>query len=91
MKIIKILIYIASISFASGEDISVEKILLNTFHRLDSVNHQFSVNIKEMGKKEKIKNYQISIRWPENGDIMKETRVKPIQDNKKKDFVDLSF
>ena len=84
MKIIKILIYIASISFAFGENLSVEKILLNTFHRLDSVNHQFSVNIKEMGKKEKIKNYQISIRWPENGDIMKETRVKPIQDKKRK-------
>jgi len=84
MKTIKILIYIASISFAFGENLSVEKILLNTFHRLDSVNHQFSVNIKEMGKKEKIKNYQISIRWPENGDIMKETRVKPIQNKKKK-------
>ena len=54
MKIIKILIYIASISFAFGENLSIEKILLNTFHRLDSVNHQFSVNIKEMDKKEKI-------------------------------------
>ena len=84
MKIIKILINIASISLVFGEDISVEKILLNTFHRMDSVNYQFFVNIKEMGKNEKIKNYQISIRWPENGDIMKETRVKPIQDKKRK-------
>ena len=59
MKIIKILIYLSITSFLFGEDISVEKILLNTVHRLDSVNHQFSVNIREIGKKEKINNYQI--------------------------------
>ncbi len=84
MKIIQILIYFGSISFAFGEDVSVEEILLNTFHRLDSVNHQFSVNIKETGKKEKIKNYQISIQWPETGDVLKKTRVKPVQVKRKK-------
>jgi len=84
MQNITILIYIVGISFVFAKDLSVENILSNTFHRLDSVNHQFSVNIKEMGKKEKITNYQISIRWPINGDIMKEIRVKPIQDKKKK-------
>ena len=84
MKIITLFIYIASISFVFGEDLSVEEILLSTIHRLDSVNHQFSVNIKETGKKEKIKNYQISIQWPEKGDILKRTRVKPIQDKRKK-------
>ena len=84
MKIIKILIYLSITSFLFGEDISVEKILLNTVHRLDSVNHQFSVNIREIGKKEKINNYQISIRWPENGDVMKETRIKPIKNKKAK-------
>jgi outer membrane lipoprotein-sorting protein len=84
MKIITLFIYIASISFVFGEDLSVEEILFSTLHRLDSVNHQFSVNIKETGKKEKIKNYQISIQWPEKGDILKRTRVKPIQDKRKK-------
>ena len=84
MKIITLFIYIASISFVFGEDLSVEEILFSTFHRLDSVNHQYSVNIKETGKKEKIKNYQISIQWPEKGDILKRTRVKPIQDKRKK-------
>ena len=84
MKIITLFIYIASISFVFGEDLSVEEILLSTLHRLDSVNHQFSVNIKETGKKEKIKNYQISIQWPEKGDILKRTRVKPIQNKRKK-------
>ena len=84
MKIITLFIYIASISFVFGEGLSVEEILFSTLHRLDSVNHQFSVNIKETGKKEKIKNYQISIQWPEKGDILKRTRVKPIQDKRKK-------
>ena len=84
MKIITLFIYIASISFVFGEGFSVEEILLSTLHRLDSVNLQFSVNIKGTGKKEKIKNYQISIQWPEKGDILKRTRVKPIQDKRKK-------
>ncbi|HIO40474.1 MAG TPA: outer membrane lipoprotein-sorting protein [Candidatus Marinimicrobia bacterium] len=84
MKIIQLIIYLASISFTFGEELSVDKILLSTLHRLDSINHQFSVNIKETGKKEKIKNYQISIQWPEKGDILKRTRVKPIQNKRKK-------
>ena len=84
MKIIQLIIYLASISFTFGEELSVENILLSTLHRLDSVNYQFSVNIKETGKKEKIKNYQISIQWPKKGDILKKTRVKPIQNNRKK-------
>ena len=84
MKIILILIYLTSVSYLFGEEVAVNKILLSTYHRLDIVNHQFSVNIKETGKKEKIKNYQISIQWPEKGDILKRTRVKPIQDKRKK-------
>jgi len=84
MKIIQLFIYICISSLVFGEDIAVEEILRNTFHRLDSVNHQFSINFKETGKKEKIKEYQVSIHWPENGDVLKKTRVKPIQNNKKK-------
>ena len=84
MKIIQLFIYICSISLLFGEDMSVEEILLSTYHRLDSIDHQFSVNIKEAGKKEKNRNYQISIQWPDNGGVLKKTRVKPIQDKRKK-------
>ena len=85
MKInqLSILICILTIVFAS-EDKSVQEILLNTFHRLDSINHQFLVKFNESDKKTKTKSYQISINWPLDGEVLKETRVLPINKIKNK-------
>ena len=84
MKIAQILTFITSITLLFCDEESVEAILLKTIHRMDSINHQFSIHLKETGKKEKLKNYQVSINWPEDEEILKQTRVKPIKEKKMK-------
>ena len=84
MKIIQIIIYGLIISVLNGGDETVEEILLKTYHRLDSVNHQFTVHFKQTGKKKKNNHYRVFVNWPEDGEILRETRVEPVQHYRKK-------
>ena len=84
MKIIQIIIYGLIISILNGGDETVEEILLKTFHRLDSINHQFTVHFEQTGKKKKNNTYHVFVNWPGDGIILRETRVEPIQHDKKK-------
>ena len=58
MKIIQIIIYGLIFSLLNGGDETVEEILLTTYHRLDSINHQFTVHFKQTGKKQN-NNYRV--------------------------------
>ena len=84
MKIFQIIIYGLIFSLLNGGDEKVEEILLKSYHRLDSINHQFTVHFEQTGKKKKNKNYRVFVNWPGDGDILRETRVEPVQHDKKK-------
>ena len=72
MKIIQIIIYGLIISLLNGGDETVEGILLKTFHRLDSINHQFTVHFEQTGKKKKNNTYRVFVNWPGDGEIIRE-------------------
>ena len=78
-----ILIYFFVFAFGNQSE-NVKEILLQSFHRLDNVNHQFSVTFKESGKKIKIKEYKVLINWPSEGKYLKEIRIMPIGNIKNK-------
>ena len=54
---------------------TAEDILLQTFHRMDGIDHRFKVDSKASGKKKKEKHFQASIHWPSEGNILRQTRI----------------
>jgi|TARA_X000000368_G_C23016972_1_gene706171 hypothetical protein len=85
MKNNYLLIFIYILTLAYGDSTNdVTNILLKSFHRLDNINHQFSFNFKESGKKNKTNKYKILINWPKEGPHLKETRIIPVKNMKNK-------
>ena len=63
---------------------TAEGILLQTFHRMDGINHRFKVDSKISGKKEKEKHFQASVHWPTEGNLLRQTRMTSIETKRKK-------
>ena len=79
--------YILSISLIaliSADNQTAEDILLKTFHRMDGINHSFKVDIKSSREKKKEKHFQVSIVWPSEGNLLRQTRITSIDLKRKK-------
>ena len=79
--------YILSIAFIAliiADDQTAEDILLKTFHRMDGINHQFKIDSKSSGKKEKEKHFQASVHWPSEGNLLRQTRITSTDSKRKK-------
>ena len=63
---------------------TAEDILLQTFHRMDGINHRFKVDSKASGKKKKEKHFQASVHWPSEGNLLRQTRITSINSKRKK-------
>ena len=66
------------ISFLCADNQTAEEILLQTFHKMDGINHRFKVDSKQSGKKKKEKYFQASIHWPSNGELLRQIRITSI-------------
>ena len=51
---------------------------------MDGVNHSFKVDIKSSREKKKDKHFQLSIVWPSDGDLLRQTRITSIDLKRKK-------
>ena len=63
---------------------TAEDILLQTFHRMDGIDHRFKVESKSSGKKKKEKHFQASIHWPSEGNFLRQTRITSTFPKRKK-------
>ena len=63
---------------------SAEGILLKTFHRMDGINYSFKMDSEQSGKKRKEKYFQVSVHWPYQGLILRQTRIASIDSKRKK-------
>ncbi len=81
-----ILLYcIFSFTFSASGSLSPEDILQKASRRLDGINHEFSVLMEtKKGKKNKSIEFKVMVHWPEEGDILRETRILPLNSKKKK-------
>ena len=84
MKFCQNIFSILLIGLLSANHQTAEEILLQTFHRMDGINHRFKVDSKSSGKKEKEKHYQASVHWPPEGNLLRQTRMTSIETKRKK-------
>ena len=63
---------------------TAEDILLQTFHRMDGIDHRFKVDSKASGKKKKEKHFQASVHWPSEGNFLRQTRITSTDSKRKK-------
>jgi len=79
VKFYKYILFILFISFLCADNQTAEDILLRTFHRMDGIDHRFKVESKSSGKKKKVKHFQVSVHWPSEGNLLRQTRVTSIE------------
>ena len=84
MKFCQYIFSILLIALLSADHQTAEDILLQTFHRMDGINHQFKVDSKSSKKKKKEKHFQVSIHWPSDGNLLRQTRVTSTDSKRKK-------
>ena len=80
----KFFFYILFISILSADNQTAEDILLQAFHRMDGIDHRFKVDSKASGKKKKEKHFQVSIHWPSEGNLLRQTRITSTDSKRKK-------
>ena len=72
------------ITLLTANNQTAEDILLQTFHRMDGINHRFKVDSKSSDKKKKEKHFQISVYWDNNENLLRKTRIVSIDSKRKK-------
>ena len=80
----KFFFYILFISILSANNKTAEDILLQAFHRMDGIDHRFKVDSKASRKKKKEKHFQVSIHWPSEGNLLRQTRITSTDSKPKK-------
>ena len=80
----KFFFYILFISILCADNQTAEDILLQTFHRMDGIDHRFKVDSKASGKKKKEKHFQASVHWPSEGNLLRQTRIISTNSKRKK-------
>jgi len=84
MRFCPYILSISLISLISADNQTAEDILLKTFHRMDSINHSFKVDIKSSREKKKEKYFHVSIVWPSEGNLLRQTRITSLDLKRKK-------
>ncbi len=83
MKFFLICCFLSFTFSQSGALTSIE-ILQKAASRMDDISHEFSVIMESRGKKKKRTEFKVLVHWPLNGDILRETRIIPLNSKKKK-------
>ena len=84
MKLYFYLPFCMLIRFLYAENQTAEEILLKTFHRMDGINYSFKMDSEQSGKKRKEKHFHVSVHYPYQGLILRQTRVVSIDSTRKK-------
>ena len=84
MKIQYFVIGILLLAPSFSKEISTEDILMRALGRMDNISHEFTVKMKRTGKKKKNSEFKVMVHWPEKDDILRETRILPLNSKKKK-------
>ena len=84
MKFYQYILSISLIVLLIADDQTAEDILLETFHRMDNIDYRFKVDSMNSGKKKKEKHFQISVHWPSEGILLRQTRIAFIDKGRKK-------
>ena len=51
---------------------------------MDGIDHRFKVDSKASGKKKKEKHFQASVHWPDEGNLLRQTRITSTDSKRKK-------
>ena len=84
MILLKYFLCIIFCTIINADSTDVHDILNKTLHRLDNINYQLIIQLEQTGKKNKTKHYKVSVYWPEEGVILRQTHIQTIKSKNKR-------